>query len=92
MKDNLANSPMPYYLDKEYHPVIEDFIIQYTEGKLDETEAETFEELLIQDDDLRELTFAAIGGKYLLEEYQDRLNEEGISERILNSIKKSESD
>lgn len=80
---------MPYYLEKEYHPVIEDYINQYTEGNLDGIESDSFEELLFQDDDLRELTFAAVGGKYLLEQFRTSNNVDDLASRLLNDINHS---
>lgn len=79
---------MPYYLDKEYHPVIEDFINEYTEGTLEKTEAEPFEELLFVDDDLRELTIASMEGKLLLEAYRKTKALKKLAEKLLDEINK----
>ncbi|SMO36038.1 hypothetical protein [Gracilimonas mengyeensis] len=58
------------YLEKEYHPVIEDYITDYVDENLSSVERETFEEVLVHDDDLRELAFSAKEGKKLLEQYR----------------------
>jgi len=72
------------FLDKEYHPVIENYIADYSEDNLELVERETFEEVLVHDDDLRELAFSAKEGKRLLsmlgkvkakDGFIDRLNE-----------------
>ena len=54
------------FLDKEYHPVIENYIADYAEDNLELVERDTFEEVLVHDDDLRELAFSAKEGKRLL--------------------------
>lgn len=54
------------FLDKEYHPVIENYIADYSEDNLELVERDTFEEVLVHDDDLRELAFSAKEGKRLL--------------------------
>ncbi|WP_409028919.1 hypothetical protein [Gracilimonas sediminicola] len=54
---------MDNFLDKEYHPVIEDFITDYVDGEMGSVERATFEEVLVHDDDLRELAFSAKEGK-----------------------------
>ena len=51
------------FLDKEYHPVIENYIADYAEDNLELVERDTFEEVLVHDDDLRELAFSAKEGK-----------------------------
>ncbi len=58
---------MRSFIDKEYHPVIEDFITAYVDDDIGSVERETFEELLVYDDDLRELAFSAKEGKKLME-------------------------
>ncbi len=58
------------FLDKEYHPVVEDFIADYVDDNLGSVERETFEEVLVHDNDLRELAFSAKEGKSLLERYR----------------------
>ena len=55
------------FLEKEVHPVIEEFVNDYTEERLTTTERDTFEEVLVSDDHLRELTFSAKDGKSLME-------------------------
>ncbi|MDR9418417.1 hypothetical protein [Gracilimonas sp.] len=77
---------MPNYLDKEYHPVIEDFIFDYVEGNMDLVDRATFEEVLVHDDDLRELAFSAKAGKKLLEQYQEIKAKEGFLNQLLTSI------
>lgn len=71
------------FLDKEYHPVIENYIADYAEDNLELVERETFKEVLVHDDDLRELAHSAKEGKRLLgmlrevkakESFIDRLN------------------
>jgi succinate dehydrogenase flavin-adding protein (antitoxin of CptAB toxin-antitoxin module) len=55
------------FLEKELHPVIEEFVNDYTEERLTTTERDTFEEVLVTDDQLRELAFSAKDGKNLME-------------------------
>ncbi|MDZ7806970.1 MAG: hypothetical protein U5K71_07630 [Gracilimonas sp.] len=70
-------------LDNEYHPVIEDYITDYVEDDLDSVERSTFEEVLVYDDDLRELVFSAQEGKKLLERFRDIKAMDGFLERLL---------
>ncbi len=58
---------MRNFIDKEYHPVIEEYITAYVDDDIESVERETFEELLVHDDDLRELAFSAKEGKRLME-------------------------
>lgn len=58
------------FLNKEYHPVVEEFLADYVDDNLGSVERETFEEVLVHDDDLRELAFSAKEGKFLLERYR----------------------
>lgn len=51
---------------KEYHPVIEEYILDYVDEKLTATERDAFEEVLVSDDDLRNLAFSAKDGKKLV--------------------------
>ena len=51
--------------DKEYHPVIEDYICDYAEGRMDETEKRAFEEVLEKDEELKELAEHAQKGREL---------------------------
>lgn len=55
------------FLEKEVHPVIEEFVNDYTEERLTTIERDTFEEVLVSDDNLRELAFSAKDGKSLME-------------------------
>lgn len=77
---------MKNYLDKEYHPVIEDYISDYVEDRLDTVEKNTFEEVLVHDDDLRDLTFSAKEGKKLLGQYREIKAKEGFIERLNERI------
>ncbi|MBO6534913.1 MAG: hypothetical protein JJ966_01740 [Balneolaceae bacterium] len=55
------------FLEKELHPVIEEFVNDYTEERLTTIERDTFEEVLVSDDNLRKLAFSAKDGKSLME-------------------------
>ena len=77
---------MNNFLDKEYHPVIEDYIIQYTDDELGSVEKETFEEVLVHDDDLRELAFSAKEGKKLLSQLRDIRAGNDFLEKLMNRI------
>jgi len=77
---------MKNFLDKEYHPVIENYVIEYVDDNLDRVEKSTFEEVLVQDDDLRELTFSASEGKKLLDQYRKIKAKEGFLDRLLERI------
>lgn len=77
---------MKNYLDKEYHPVIEDYISDYVEDRLDTVEKNTFEEVLVHDDDLRDLTFSAKEGKKLLDQYREIKARDGFMERLNERI------
>ena len=77
---------MKNFIDKEYHPVIEDFISDYVDENMGSVERETFEEVLVHDDDLRELAFSAKEGKRLLEQFRDIKANEGFLDRLLQSI------
>ncbi len=74
------------FLDREYHPVIENYITGYTEEHLDSVERGTFEEVLVHDDDLRELVFSAKEGKKLLGMMKDIKAKEGFEERLNERI------
>ncbi|MEQ8577493.1 MAG: hypothetical protein RIC57_12485 [Balneola sp.] len=78
------------FLDKEYHPVIENYIADYAEDNLELVERDTFEEVLVHDDDLRELAFSAKEGKRLLSMLQDVKAKEGFLERLNERIAQSE--
>ncbi|HBQ61140.1 MAG TPA: hypothetical protein DD671_16350 [Balneolaceae bacterium] len=77
---------MNNFLDKEYHPVIEDFVLDYVDENMGSVERTTFEEVLVHDDDLRELAFSAKEGKRLLEQFRDIKANEGFLDRLLQSI------
>lgn len=53
--------------EKEYHPVIENYISDYIDETLENSERDAFEEVLVYDDDLRELAFSAKEGKKLIQ-------------------------
>lgn len=55
------------FMEKEYHPVIEEYVVDYVDEKLTATERDAFEEVLVSDDDLRKLAFSAKDGQRLLE-------------------------
>ncbi|MBO6572501.1 hypothetical protein GYB29_02205 [bacterium] len=78
------------FLDKEYHPVIENYIADYAEDNLELVERDTFEEVLVHDDDLRELAFSAKEGKRLLSMLQEVKAKEGFLERLNDRIAQSE--
>jgi len=78
------------FLEKEYHPVIENYITDYTEDNLDLVERDTFEEVLVHDDDLRELAFSAKEGKRLLSMLQEVKAKDGFLDRLNDRIAKSE--
>ena len=78
------------FLDKEYHPVIENYIADYAEDNLELVERDTFEEVLVHDDDLRELAFSAKEGKRLLGMLQEVKAKEGFLERLNERTAQSE--
>lgn len=80
---------MENFLDKEYHPVIEEFIIDYVDDEMGSVERETFEEVLLHDDDLRELAYSAKEGKKLLGQLKDFKARDGFVERLKASISES---
>ncbi len=75
-----------YIIDKEYPPVIEDFIADYVDGKMDAVERNSFEEVLVHDDDLRELAFSAKEGKRLLEQFRKVKAKDDFIERLKQSM------
>lgn len=77
------------FLDKEYHPVIENYIADYAEDNLELVERDTFEEVLVHDDDLRELAFSAKEGKRLLGMLREVKAKEGFLERLNERIVQS---
>ena len=54
------------FMEKEYHPVIEEYVVDYVDEKLTATERDAFEEVLVSDDDLRKLAFSAKDGRKLM--------------------------
>ncbi len=58
---------MKNFIEKEYHPVIENYISDYIDETLKHGERDAFEEVLVYDDDLRELAFSAKEGKRLIQ-------------------------
>ncbi|MDR9416272.1 MAG: hypothetical protein RI564_08310 [Gracilimonas sp.] len=77
---------MTNFLDKEYHPVIENFVLDYVDENLDLVEEATFEEVLVHDDDLRELAFSAKEGKKLLDQFREIRAKERFIDRLLDRI------
>ena len=77
------------FLDKEYHPVIENYIADYAEDNLELVERDTFEEVLVHDDDLRELAFSAKEGKRLLGMLKQVRAKEGFMDRLNKRIVES---
>ncbi|MBO6586303.1 MAG: hypothetical protein JJ953_09385 [Gracilimonas sp.] len=77
---------MDNFLDKEYHPVIEDFITDYVDGEMGSVERATFEEVLVHDDDLRELAFSAKEGKKLLSQFREVKAGDGFMEKLIKKI------
>lgn len=77
------------FLDKEYHPVIENYITDYSEDNIELVERETFEEVLVHDDDLRELAFSAKEGKRLLSMLKKVNARDGFIERLNERIASS---
>lgn len=53
--------------DKEYHPVIEDYICEYAEGTLGETEKKAFEEVMERDYELKLLAENARKGREVIQ-------------------------
>ncbi len=77
---------MKNFIEKEYHPVIEDYISDYVDEKLELAERDAFEEVLVQDDDLRELAFSAKEGKKLLEGYAKIVAAAGFEKRLFAKL------
>ena len=73
-------------LDKEYHPVIEDFVLDYVDEELTEVEKASFDEVLVHDDDLRELAFSAKEGKKLLDQFREIKAKEGFLKRMMDNL------
>ena len=77
------------FLEKEYHPVIEDYIADYVEDNLNKVERNAFEEVLVQDDDLRELAFSAKEGRKYLQMLQKEKATEGLLKRIYKRLEEN---
>ncbi|WP_421774715.1 hypothetical protein [Gracilimonas sp.] len=77
---------MDKFLDKEYHPVIEDFIIDYVDDEMGSVERASFEEVLVHDDDLRELAFSAKEGKKLLSQFREVKASDDFVEKLMKKI------
>tara|TARA_R110002126_G_scaffold200584_2_gene348166 strand:+ start:3743 stop:3988 length:246 start_codon:yes stop_codon:yes gene_type:complete len=77
------------FLDKEYHPVIENYLVDYSENNLELVERGAFEEVLVHDDDLRELAFSAKEGKRLLGMLKEIKAKEGFIGRLNQRIAES---
>tara|TARA_R110002096_G_scaffold28203_1_gene85588 strand:+ start:4130 stop:4375 length:246 start_codon:yes stop_codon:yes gene_type:complete len=73
---------MKNFLDKEYHPVIEDYITNYVDDNLDMVERDAFEEVLVYEDELRELAFSAKEGLKLLQSLHTLKAADGFQERL----------
>jgi|GEM_PF-539279 hypothetical protein len=81
---------MDNYLDKEYHPVIEDYVLNYVDETLGSIEKSSFEEVLVHDDDLRELAFTAKEGKKILYQFREVKAKSDFIDRLLKTISESE--
>lgn len=77
------------FLEKEYHPIIEDFVLHYVDENLGSVERDTFEEVLVHDDDLRELAFSAKEGKKLLDQFREIKAHERFIERLKEKLSQS---
>jgi hemerythrin-like domain-containing protein len=77
---------MKNFIDKEYHPVIENFITDYVDDEMDAVEQKSFEEVLVHDDDLRELAFSAKEGKKLMSQFRAVKANEDFIERLKKSV------
>ena len=52
--------------DKEYHPVIEDYICAFVEGTLSQSELNAFKEVLEKDEELKRLVEASKKGRDII--------------------------
>ncbi len=82
---------MKNFIDKEYHPIIETYLIDYVDETLETGERDAFEEVLVHDDDLRELAFSAKEGKKLIQQLGFVKAKKGVEKKILETIKKQSS-
>lgn len=77
------------FIDKEYHPIIENYLVDYSEDNLELVERDAFEEVLVHDDDLRELAHSAKKGKKLLNMLKKVKARDGFLERLNERIVES---
>lgn len=78
---------MKNFIDKEYHPIIEEYITDYVDDILVNGERAAFEEMLVHNDDLRELAFSAKEGKKLLQQLRIAKAHESFCEEIFSKTK-----
>ncbi len=78
---------MKNFVDKEYHPVIENYISDYVDETLEYGERDAFEEVLVYDDDLRELAFSAKEGKRLIQSIAFVAATEEFKTRLANILR-----
>ncbi|GAB5409158.1 MAG: hypothetical protein BalsKO_15230 [Balneolaceae bacterium] len=77
---------MKNFIEKEYHPIIEEYITDYVDETLESGERDAFEEVLVHDDDLRELASSAKEGKRLIQELRFIYADESLKKRLLFSF------
>ncbi|MEQ9308922.1 MAG: hypothetical protein RLN90_05660 [Balneolaceae bacterium] len=80
---------MKNFIEKEYHPIIEDYITNYVDENLDTGERDAFEEVLVHDDDLRELAFSAKEGKKLLQQLVFIKAEDEFKKMLKRTLKRA---
>jgi anti-sigma factor RsiW len=78
---------MKNFIEKEYHPVIENYITDYVDDTLETGERDAFEEVLVHDDDLRELAFSAKEGKRLIQQLGFVKADQKFKRNMLSRIK-----
>lgn len=74
---------MKNFIDKEYHPIIEEYITDYVDEALENGERAAFEEMLVHSDDLRELAFSAKEGRELIQQLGFVKASEDFKKRML---------
>lgn len=77
---------MKNFTEKEYHPIIEEYITDYVDETLESGERDAFEEVLVHDDDLRELAFSAKEGKKLIQQLMFVKADEAFKKRLFESL------
>lgn len=77
---------MKNFTYKEYHPIIENYITDYVDDTLETGERDAFEEVLVHDDDLRELAFSAKEGKRLIQQLGFVKADEAFKQRLMESL------